>query len=63
MIQRNRETGFCPSGVIRFIKVEEGVEAAWLSEVERRMEELDAGQVQSVSWDEARARILRNLVC
>lgn len=38
-------------------EVEEGVEAAWLAEVERRMEELDAGQVQSISWDAVRARL------
>lgn len=42
-------------------EVEEGVEAAWLAEVERRMEELDTGQVQSISWDEVRARLLGNL--
>ena len=38
---------------------EEGVEAAWLAEVERRMEELDSGKVQSIPWDEVRARLFR----
>ena len=38
---------------------EEGVEAAWLAEVERRMEERDSGKVQSISWDEVRARLFR----
>lgn len=42
-------------------EVEEGVEAAWLVEVERRMEELDSGKVQSIPWDEVRARLLGNL--
>lgn len=42
-------------------EVEEGVEAAWLAEVERRMEELDSGKVQSIPWDEVRARLLGNL--
>lgn len=42
-------------------EVEEGVEAAWLAEVERRMEELDAGKVQSIPWDEVRARLHGNL--
>lgn len=40
-------------------EVEEGVEAAWLAEVERRMEELDSGKVQSIPWDEVRCA-LRN---
>lgn len=42
-------------------EVEEGVEAAWLAEVEHRMEELDSGKVQSIPWDEVRARLLGNL--
>ncbi len=36
---------------------EEGVEAAWLAEIERRMEELDSGKVQAIPWDELRARL------
>ncbi len=42
-------------------EIEEGVEAAWLAEVERRMEELDSGEVQSIPWDDVRARLLGNL--
>ncbi len=38
---------------------EEGVDAAWVAEVERRMAELDSGAVQSLSWDELRARLYR----
>lgn len=33
------------------------VEKAWLIEIERRMEQLDTGQVQSVPWDQVRARL------
>jgi putative addiction module component (TIGR02574 family) len=35
--------------------VEEGVAAAWLGEVERRMEELDPGKVRSIPWEEVRS--------
>jgi putative addiction module component (TIGR02574 family) len=34
-----------------------GVEAAWLTEIERRVEELDSGAVESVPWSEVRARV------
>jgi putative addiction module component (TIGR02574 family) len=36
---------------------EEGVEEAWLAEIERRMAELDSGSVQTISWEELRARL------
>ncbi len=36
---------------------EEGVEQAWMAEVERRMAELDSGTVQTIPWDELRARL------
>ncbi len=42
-------------------ELEEGVEAAWLAEVERRMEELDSGKVRSIPWEEVRAPLFRNL--
>ncbi len=38
---------------------EEGVEDAWMAEVERRMAELDSGVVQPLSWDELKARLYR----
>ena len=38
---------------------EEGVDDAWMAEVERRMAELDSGAVQTLSWDELRARLYR----
>lgn len=40
-------------------EAEEGVEEAWMAEVERRMAELDSGAVQPLSWDELRARLYR----
>jgi putative addiction module component (TIGR02574 family) len=40
-------------------ELEDGVEAAWPAEVERRMEELDSGKVQSIPWDELRARLFK----
>jgi len=40
-------------------ELEDGVEAAWLAEVERRMEELDSGKVQSIPWNELRARLFK----
>jgi putative addiction module component (TIGR02574 family) len=36
---------------------EEGVEEAWMVEVERRMAELDSGAVQAIPWDEVKARL------
>ena len=37
---------------------EEGVESAWLAEVERRMADLDAG-LEGIPWEEVRRRLLR----
>jgi len=36
---------------------EKGVEQAWVVEIERRMAELDSGAVQTIPWDEVRARL------
>ena len=38
---------------------DEGVEDSWRVEIERRMAELDAGAVQTVPWEELRARLYR----
>ena len=38
---------------------EEGVEDAWRIEIERRMAELDSGSVQTIPWEELRARLYR----
>jgi putative addiction module component (TIGR02574 family) len=39
---------------------DEGVEAAWGTEIEQRIEELETGQVQPISWPDARRMILDN---
>jgi putative addiction module component (TIGR02574 family) len=36
---------------------DEGSAQAWVAEIERRMAEMDAGEVQPVPWDELRARL------
>ena len=36
---------------------EEGVEAAWLAEIESRVADLDSNSVESVSWTEVRNRV------
>jgi len=40
-------------------ETEEGVEDAWRAEVERRMAELDSGSVETIPWEEVRARLYR----
>ena len=42
-------------------EIEKGVEAAWLKEIEHRMESLDTGEAKTVSWDKVRERLLKNL--
>jgi putative addiction module component (TIGR02574 family) len=37
------------------------VEAAWATEIERRIAEVDSGEAKTVSWDEARTRIKTKL--
>jgi putative addiction module component (TIGR02574 family) len=36
---------------------EEGVEEAWVAEIERRMSEIDAATAKSVSWEQLRTRL------
>lgn len=36
---------------------EEGVEAAWAEEVERRVRQIEAGEVKTIPWEEVRARL------
>lgn len=38
--------------------VDEDVEAAWATEIAKRVRELDSGEVVPVPWPEARRRIL-----
>ncbi len=42
------------------IETDEGVEAAWLLEIERRVAELDSGAVKSVPWTEVRSRVFES---
>lgn len=37
--------------------VDEDADAAWAIEVDRRMTELDAGAVKTISWEEVRRRL------
>lgn len=39
---------------------EEQVEAAWSAEIQKRLEELQTGQVQPIPWTEARRLILED---
>jgi putative addiction module component (TIGR02574 family) len=41
--------------------VEEGVEAAWIAEIERRVAELDAGTVETIPWEVVRDDLRRKL--
>jgi putative addiction module component (TIGR02574 family) len=42
------------------IGTDEGVEAAWLQEIERRVAELDSGTAESVPWTEVRSRVFES---
>lgn len=42
-------------------EVEEGVEAAWMAEIERRIVELDAGAVETIPWDVVRDGLRQRL--
>lgn len=37
---------------------DEDVERAWLAEVDKRVAELESGAVQTVSWEEVKARLI-----
>ena len=41
------------------VDTEEDVEDAWRVEIERRMAELDSGSVETIPWEEVRARLYR----
>jgi putative addiction module component (TIGR02574 family) len=36
---------------------DEDVEAAWAEEIERRVRQLDAGEVKTIPWEEVRAKM------
>ena len=40
-------------------ETDDGVEEAWRVEIERRMAELDSGAVETIPWEEVRARLER----
>ena len=37
------------------------VETAWAAEIDRRIAEIESGEVETVSWEEARARVRSKL--
>ena len=36
---------------------DDGVESAWLAEIEKRLEAIDSGAVETVPWTEVRCRV------
>jgi putative addiction module component (TIGR02574 family) len=40
---------------------DEGVEAAWAEEIERRVRQIDSGEVQTIPWEEVRAKLYARL--
>ncbi len=38
---------------------DEDLEAAWRAEIERRVAELESGEVKAVPWEEVKARLLQ----
>lgn len=38
---------------------DEGLEAVWRAEVERRLAQLESGQVRAVPWEEVKGRLLQ----
>lgn len=43
------------------IEAENGIESAWLIEIEHRMESLDSGKTNTVSWKEVKERLYKNM--
>lgn len=40
---------------------EEGVEAAWAEEIERRVRQIEAGDVETIPWKQVRANLYARL--
>jgi putative addiction module component (TIGR02574 family) len=40
---------------------DEDVEAAWAQEIERRVREIDNGEVKTIPWEEVRAKLYARL--
>ena len=36
---------------------DENIEAAWSAEIERRLRQIDAGEVELIPWEEVRAKM------
>lgn len=36
---------------------DEGVEAAWAEEIERRVRQIESGEVETIPWEDVRAKI------
>ncbi len=41
--------------------VDEDVEAAWAEEIERRVRQIDSGEVKTIPWEEVRAKLYARL--
>ena len=37
----------------------EDIEAVWRAEISRRVQQLDSGEVETISWDDVKARLLK----
>jgi putative addiction module component (TIGR02574 family) len=44
-------------------ETEQGIEQAWVAEIERRMTELDSGTVKPVPWGETQDSTIRQPAC
>ncbi len=42
-------------------KPDEDVEAAWAEEIERRVRQIDTGEVKTIPWEEVRAKLYARL--
>jgi len=40
---------------------DEGVEAAWAEEIERRVRQIDRGEVKTIPWEEVRTKLYARL--
>ena len=40
---------------------DEDVEAAWVEEIERRVRQIDSGEVQTIPWEQVRAELYARL--
>ncbi len=56
----NAERGDLAAKLIESLdpEVDEGVEAAWSTEIRQRLDDLQTGKVKPVSWPEARQMIM-----